>query len=208
MFKSVATVTAIVLAASAQASLLVPGFNNFPVAGEVGPLGGTIIASQTQPFASAAFSGTVYGAVISGDVTNPFIGGLTFVYIVHNNAASTNGIHRFTHNGYAGFLTDASYEVPAAGLIPTNVDRTSIPADGGDVIGWDFPVFSPFGQILPGMTTSTLVVQTNATNWQFNIGHVIDGATADMNVYSPAIPTPGCAGLLGLGLMAANRRRR
>ena len=85
--RTAATVRAVVpclivfslLCASAQASLLLPGVTTL-AAGEAEPSGPTKIeATLTVPVVAATFSGSLTSTVLSGDTSNPFPGGLTFI---------------------------------------------------------------------------------------------------------------------------------
>ena len=64
---------------------------------------------------------------------------------------------------FSGWSTDVSYQTPTAGVIPTEVDRSFGP---GAVMGWNFsPTAGGLGAIAPGLTSATLVVQTNAPSY-------------------------------------------
>jgi hypothetical protein len=148
-------------------------------------------------------AGTLTTTVISGDTTNA-LGGLTFVYVLTNDAASPDAIHRITINGFSGFLTDGSYQA-APGQKPTSVDRSV----NGNVVGFDF-IGAPlgFGAILPGTASMPLVVQTNATAFQQSFASVINGTVTTVGTYAPVIPEPMSLGLLTLGLGLVLVRRR
>ena len=193
-------------AAASAAPIFAGGAIIFPAAEPDVPAGANLVDSVTNPFASALYSGTVTSRVYTNDVTNPNgLNALTFVYIITSNPTSSNGIARFTVNGYAGFNVDVSYRAPITGVIPYFEDRQST----GDVIGWSFGNVGPgYSLIMPGMTTTWLVAQTNATDYRTVISNVIDGSVTAVNAFGPQIPTPGAAALFGAGLLASSRRRR
>lgn len=200
-------IAGIVLAAAvaAQAAPLNTGQTLFPVPAEPDPTGGLVVAGGIAlPFVSGNFTGTLTSTVISNDPSNPFgPAALTFTYRLTNDQTSLNNIERLTVNGWTGWGSDASYQVPAAGIIPTLVDRLS-----ADVIGFSF--FNPpvgGGVVQPGQASSLLVVQTNATAWTNTIANVQDGTNAQVPTYSPA-PEPAAAGLAAIGLLSVIRRRR
>ena len=203
-----ATIILVVLAAiacmagSAVAAPLLQGAAMWPVAAEPDPVGGVILAQVAAPFAGPKFSGTVTSTVLAGDASNP-LGGLTFTYLLQNNANSIDEIGRFTINDFAGFLTDVSFQV-GPGLPPAIVDRNT----AGDVIGFSF--FGPpigAGLLAPGQFSALLVVQTNATIFNQTFVSVIDGGVAMAPSFAP-LPEPATLGLLVLGGLALIRRRR
>jgi len=196
-------------AAAIHATPLVPGAT-IPAPPEPDPVGGAVIAGGAAvPFLSGNYSGTLTSTVISGDVSNP-LGGLTFTYLISNNAGSLDSIERMTISSFAGFSTDVSFQVPAVGVPPTFIDRNPAP---GDVVGFSFfsaPIGS--GVILPGTNSALLVVQTDAPTFQPSFAHVLDGTTALVASYAPAfgIPEPSTlvlAALGGLALLIYRRRR-
>ena len=190
----------------ANAAPLGVGQTLYPAPGEPDPTGGQVVCpSITFPYATATFSGTLTSAVLAGDPSNPYAGtgGLTFVYMLHNNASSINVNARFTVRDWTGFSTDASFQIPASGVQPTNIDRIT-----ADVVGFSY--LNPpigFGPIAPGANSALMVVQTNATTCVPAIANVIDGAVATVNTYGPA-PEPSTLALLGLAGLALARRRR
>lgn len=204
----VLSIAALGLVAPAIAAPIGPGGTIFMATGEPEPfIGSTLVAGGVAvPFATAFYSGTLTTFVLSGDTTNP-LGGLTFVYLLHNNAVSQNSLARLTVNGYAGWNTDASYSTAgylAAGTIPLFIDRQA----NGDSLGFSFSNALAHSLVLPGTDSSYLIIQTNAPSWRTSIANVIDGAVTQVETFAPAIPTPGSAVLAGVGMLAATRRRR
>ena len=138
-FKFVAVLCSVVVFVSLSALVvhaapLAPGMT-IPAPAEPDPTGGAPVAGGLPvPFASANYTGTLTSTVIAGDPSNP-LGGLTFTYLLSNDASSLNSLERMTISSFAGFATDVSYQVPAAGVPPTFIDRNPIPAD---VVGFSF----------------------------------------------------------------------
>jgi len=192
------------IAAPAWASPLLSGVSALAPA-EPDPLGGVAVAGPlVSPLVGARFTATITSTVIAGDAANPFPGGLTFVYQVANSPVSIDALGRVTIDGYTGWLTDASFQ-PGPGLPPATMDRSTT----GDVVGFSF-VEPPLGPtaLVPGSTSMSLVVQTNAPVFSINVGNVIDGSIAAGPVYAPnPVPEPGAAMLL-LGGVALLMRRR
>jgi hypothetical protein len=193
-----------VCAASAWAAPLLPN-TSMAATPEVEPLGGSVVAGPlVTPLTGAAFTATLTSTVYSGDTANPFPGGLTFVYVVHNDGTSVDAIGRTTLNGFANFQTDASYSTLSSGTAPATMNRSI----NGNVVGFSF-VGPPLGPavLAPGTTSMTLVIQTDATAWTTDIGNVIDGSIASGRIYAPAVPEPATMMLLVAGLGLFWRRR-
>lgn len=171
------------------------------------PVAGLPIAGGVPiPFVAASFSGTLTTTVISGDASNPY-GGLTFTYLLTNDALSQHAIGRFTVNDYGGFLVDANYQSPTASQLPTLFDRS---AGLGDTIGQSFiapiaalPGFGK-GVLAPGSTSALFVIQTDALAYQPTIANVIDGSIASVASYAPVpvIPEPSSVALATIGFVA------
>jgi len=204
-----ATISAVVLtffAVAAQAMPLAPA-SAMLAPGEPDPVGGVVLATTGPvPFVGLSFSGTLTSTVILGDPSNPF-GGLTFTYLLSNALLSTDSIGRLTVNGWDMLPTDASYQIPAAGLPPTTVDRSV----NANVIGFNFiPPVLGFGALMPGMASALLVVQTPGAIYTTSFASVIDGTVVSPIPTFAPIPEPTTVALVVFGLLgtlALCRRR-
>ena len=187
--------------APVDATPLPVGGSLFPVSGEVDPTGGAVEVPTgvTVPFASGGFSGTLTSTVILGDPSNA-LGGLTFTYLVTNDAVSSNVISRVTVDSFTSFMTDVSYQTPAPGgsVVPSLVDRLT-----ADVVGFSFfPTDVPgaFGVLSAGTSSALLVVQTDAQTFANTSAFVIDGDAVNVASYAP-LPEPGSFCLATLGVI-------
>ena len=198
------------LANTSSAIPLAAGSSVFSM-GEADPTGGVSVISLTQPFVAATFSGKLTSEVLSGDPDNPWVllGGLTFTYLIENDASSPHAIGRLTIDDFSGFLTDVNFQTPVgAGVAPAFFDRSS---GAGDVVGFTFfgaPVGA--GQIAAGSSSAKLVIQTSSTVWRPTTASIIDGSVATAASFAP-IPEPstlvlGGLGLVGLAAFALRRR--
>jgi hypothetical protein len=197
------------VAPSARGAVLVPGSVLIPGAAEPDPVGGTLVTSTTVPFTvPGSFSGSLTSSVYSGDTTNT-LGGLTFTYLLSNDAASSNSIGRMTVGDFGGFATDGSYQTPPAGVAPASIDRNV----SGDVVGYNFvptPVDPATGFLAPGSSSALLVVQTDAPDYADSLANLIDGGVTSVASLGP-IPEPSTmalvlASLVSMGVYGLRRR--
>jgi hypothetical protein len=208
----IAAMAVCLLCARGFAAPIVAG-QTIPAPGEADPTGGVVQAGTgvAVPFVSppgpGQFSGTLTTTVISGDPSNA-LGGLTFTYRLTNNAVSLAALERMTNLDFTGFLTDVSYQTPAAGVVPTSVDRDA----AASTIGWSF---SPLGAgvIQPGAASALVVIQTNAHFFKPTNANVIDGSIGVAASFGPTVPEPASLALLGIsllsvGAMGQSRKRR
>jgi len=198
------------LAAScALASPLLPNGSVSPIPVYTNSIFSATAASAylSVPFAAVPlYSGTLNSQVFINMPDNPYGPGfLSFAYQVTNNAGSANSLGRITINGYTGFGTDVGSD---PGSMATFVDafEATRQADGSS-IGFSFLNLGPYTQVGPNQVSRIFVVHTNATQWQILPASVIDGDVTMADAYAP-LPTPGAGAVLGLGTLAAFRRRR
>lgn len=181
-------------------SPLLPGGSVASVGAPVPASGGAIatLVSSGTSVPDGLFNATLTTQVWAGDVSNPY-GGLDFIYTLTNNAGSMDENSRLSVNKYAGFLTDVGYQT-GPGVPPTTIDRSGA-VNSGNVIGFNFQP-DGFGVLLPGQTSTVLVVQTNALAFRSAIASVIDSDSMNLSTYAPAvIPEPSTLVLATLGLL-------
>lgn len=198
-------------ATQAHGAALVPGSVLIPSAAEADPVGATLVfTTGAVPFSvPGSFTGTLTTSVYSGDTSNT-LGGLTFTYLVTNDASSANSIGRLTVGEFASFATDGSYQVPTTAVAPASIDRNV----SGDVVGFNFvptPVDPLTGFLTPGSSSSLLVVQTDAPAYLPSLANLIDGGVTSVASLGPAVPEPSTVALVlgslvSLGVYRLRRR--
>jgi hypothetical protein len=160
----------------------------------------TLLGSVTTPFASGTLQGTFISSVYSGDTSNPY-GGLTFTYLLELNSSSIDSSSEFTVGGFAGFLTDVSFNQTGAEVAPSNFLRSG---NGGVIHSqWNTSVELPSGD-----NGALVVVQSNAHAFGGNSGSVIDSTSVNVSILAP-VPEPGVVSLvaMGFGALFIFRRR-
>lgn len=204
------TFAAALVASAASASPLLPGGSVSPIPVYANTLNAATLvsATNTSNFASPGglYTGTLYSQVFTNCVDNPYgLSALSFVYILVNDTTSVNSLGRFTVNGFGSYLTDSGSD-PFSSPTQTDAFESTRQSDG-DSLGWSFINAGPYSRMNPGAISRYFVVHTNATTYSLNAASVIDGDIATATAWAP-VPTPGAGALLGLGTLAAMRRRR
>lgn len=215
-YMRLAACVALVLAASvvtpARGAALVPGSVLIPGSAEPNPVGATLITSTGPiPFTvPGSFNGKLTSTVYQETAVDNPLGGLTFTYLIENDAASANSIGRLTVTEFLGWATDGSYQIPVAGVAPASIDRNV----SGDVVGFNFvptgAVDPNTGFLVPGASSALLVVQTDAPWYKGAVGNLIDGGVTSVQSLGPAVPEPSTIALVlgGLGALGVFRLRR
>jgi hypothetical protein len=210
-FLAVVAALCSIVVAQAVPAPLGPGGFVFPPPPGVNPTG-TLLASTTAPFLSASLSGTLISRVYSGDATSP-LAGLTFTYQIILSPTSPNAVSQLTVSRFGSFLTDVSYFGDGATNVPPSfISRSNEGGGVGDVMQFHFGPPGVTESLFPGNTSSLLIVQTSAPNFQATTASIIDGVAVP-NIASLApltIPEPSTAvlGVAGLVAFAIARRKK
>jgi hypothetical protein len=210
-FLAVVAALCSIVVAQAVPAPLGPGGFVFPPPPGVNPTG-TLLASTTAPFLSATLNGALISRVYSGDATSP-LAGLTFTYQIILSPTSPNAVSQLTVSRFGSFLTDVSYFGDGATNVPPSFISRSTEGGGvGDVMQFHFGPPGVTESLFPGNTSSLLIVQTSAPNFQATTASIIDGVAVP-NIASLApltIPEPSTAvlGVAGLVAFAIARRKK
>jgi len=204
---SLVVACSLLFTATTHAATLNIGNTLYPAPAGGGPNAANILLAGgvPVPFVSANYSGTLTTSVLTGNAANPYgLNALTFTYVLTSDQTSIDMIERLTTNGWDGIQTSASYQLPTAGLVPSFIDRLT-----ANVVGFGF-LSAPLGPgvLPPGMSTSVLVVDTDATLFAPSFASVIDGTVTSVPSFSPVVPEPGTLTLLAGALMFFVRRNR
>jgi PEP-CTERM motif-containing protein len=173
------------------------------------PAGGSVLPSSLMPggVLDATTSGTIttptfsasYTQWVYSDPGNTWCAGcLDFVYQYTN--LSGDGLGRFTMYDFAnsGVVWKLDVGVDPLGMHdPATVDRNL----SGSVVGFNYEAGD---EIDPGQTTPLLVIETNATSFDFKgFLSAQDGTAGYATAYEPnsVVPEPSSLGLIGTGLM-------
>jgi hypothetical protein len=141
------------------------------------------------------------------------LAGLTFTYQIVLSASSPNAVSQLSVSRFDSFLTDVSYFGSApTNIAPSFISRSSEGGSIGDVMQFHFGPPGATETLMPGDTSSLLIVQTSSPNFQATTASIIDGVAVP-NIASLApltIPEPTTAalGLVGLVAFAFARRKK
>jgi hypothetical protein len=200
-----------IIVAQALPAPLGPGGFVFPPPPGVNPTG-TLLASTITPFLSVSLDGTLISKVYSGDSTSP-LSGLTFTYQIVMSPSSPSAASQLSVSRFDSFATDVSYFGDGLTNVPPSfISRSSEGGGVGDIMQFHFGPPGPTESLLPGDTSSLLIVQTDSLNWQPTTASIIDGvAVANIASLAPlSIPEPGTAllGIAGLAALAIGLRKK
>ena len=200
------------LAASANATLLLPGSGPLAVDILAAVPGGTVLASQSNPVTTPHWSGTARAAVVrTGGVGST----LDFYYQVTNATSSTDALGRVTGADFANVFSTNVFQTaqtatPFSIFLAGNQAASSGDRGSGGVVGFNFaPGASGTGKIDPGETSDILIIRTNAKAFDTGVMGILDGTGTFAPAYQAAgtplvgpIPEPGTLAQLGSGLIA------
>jgi hypothetical protein len=189
--------------------------------------GMTLVASETDvALNSLTFTADLTAAVYSGnDTFCPTTDCLTFAYQVTDTGGVNSGtgiIEDLTASNFSNYSTDVGFDsltaatsiFAAGGSEPLTVGRSL--SGPGAVVTFDYPdAAGAPSDLVPGDSSTVLIVETNATNYTTGLFSAIDGATATASAYGPTSSAPEPASmaligsaLIGLGLLRKRSRRR
>jgi hypothetical protein len=215
-------ITFMVGAGIGRATPVLPGgtvFNDtFSASQDIRLLADNLNVNWSLGSGSAAASGTYTDAVYRNTA-----GTLDFVYQFTESSTSKVGITSTSGYNFATFTTDVGYVTNGAAL-PGGIFMTGTVVPGapnyitrssdGSTITFAFSL-SPSTNIGPGVTSSVLMVSTNATKFEAGAGGILASGTYNILGFQPTfvpepsslLPLTGLFLIMG-GLVAIRRRRR
>jgi hypothetical protein len=162
-------------------------------------LGGLVIVDDVIPYQvfgggvgnPLLYEGNLQARVARSDLT----GNLIFEYRLRDPTNGLNGImSTLTANDFAGWTTDVEYRTDGLGdKEPTRATRS---ADGSDVsFIFGNSLFSSEESYFMHILTNAQAYTTGQTTLSLT-----DGSSVVLTTYQPAVPEPGAAALLVLGM--------
>lgn len=202
----------------AQANLLPPGTAPVPPDTFSFPANSLALFAEAGFSATASPNGTLIFEMVStvySDPNNIFgAGDLDFMYQVTNDPSSTANITRASAIGFTSFATDVGFTAAGSGLpqnsfVDGSVSPQLVDRDNSGVVGFTFAGPSP-GPIMPGQTSSVLVIETNAKDFVFDPRQVsiTNDGVANIGALQP-VPEPASGlvtALLLAGCLGRGRR--
>lgn len=191
------------LTAKSEAVVLNTGDDNIAVTGATSPGAGDPILASIIGSAWATPSGLVSGTY-STWVRQDADGYLVFEYQITNSATSISSVNRATMVNFLGWTTDAD----SNSLSGTLQDATSMDRIDGATVGFDFSSGALASLIQPGETSEILWIKTNSKLYGSGFLSIIDGGSANVAAFQPAVPEPTSMMLFGTGLLGFVGRLR
>ena len=177
------------VSATAMAVPLANGTNVTPVGFGIPSGLPLVVSTGIISFSNVKYSGTLQQDVYHNST------GLLFVYNLTIDGSSLDAVTRMTTTDFDSFTLDV--DAFGTGDTPHQITRTP----SGGTVGFQFNDPENAGDYGIRSTSATMWIQTNAGMYVRGMTTLQNGRTEDLNTYAPAVPEPGTASLIGLGLV-------
>ena len=156
------------------------------------PVGGSVVATLSSSFAAvpapSRFTGVLTTTIYQNDPNNS-LGGLTFLYVLQNDAGGPDDIHRITINGWGNALVMVDNELNG-GIAASAATRAN-----ANTIGFQWEN----ARLMPGYS-SAFIVQTGYHTYDRTLASIIDGGTATAWTFAP-VPIPEASTIVAGALL-------
>jgi hypothetical protein len=196
------------LCASASAVDLGPGESKLTPGMSFGFGAHTLVASVSRSVVGVnalnqvVFTGVLDHAVYQHNTSSL----LTFMYRYTNDSTSADAVIRMTTTNFSGWSTNVDWVTNgASGVAPHHANRSG---DGATIgFNWVDQSIGGSGLILPGQSSWTVMIMTDATQYMLGTTSLINGGVDSVVTFAP-VPEPGTLAVLGAGAALLARRRR